>query len=146
MICQNQYGRLIIRIALVVSGVDRLPDRDSALLIGAGLSETTAYRATVYRLSVGLIRDNQADFPPILHLVACPVEVAYYGEPPIMPREGGTERSVGVTWWTSRHPSHNGRPYGRPLRVKLALDGRAQSRVAESPEGGGKESVRQVGG
>ena len=51
----------------VVSGVDRLPDRDSALLIGAGLSDTTAYRATVYRLSVGLIRDNQADFPPILH-------------------------------------------------------------------------------
>ena len=52
----------------VVSGVDRLPDRDSALLIGAGLSDTTAYRATVYRLSVGPIRDNQADFPPILQV------------------------------------------------------------------------------
>ena len=69
----------------MVSGVDRLPDRDSALLIGAGLSDTTAYRATVYRLSVGLIRDNQADFPLILHLVACPVEVAYYSKSLIMP-------------------------------------------------------------
>ena len=46
----------------MVSGVDRLPDRDSARLIGAGLADTTAYRATVYRLSVVPIRDNQADF------------------------------------------------------------------------------------
>lgn len=50
----------------VVSGVDRLPYRDYARLIGAGLSDTTAYRAAVYRLSVGPIRDKKADFPPIL--------------------------------------------------------------------------------
>ena len=54
----------------MVSGVDRLPDQDSTRLIGAGLSDTTAYRirATVYRLSVVPIRDNQADFPPVLQL------------------------------------------------------------------------------
>ena len=75
----------------VVSGVDHLPNWDSALLIGASLSDTTTYQATVYRLSVGLIRDNQPDFPLILHLVACPVEVTYYSKPLIMPQEGGTK-------------------------------------------------------
>ena len=69
----------------VVLGVDHLPNQDSALLIRAGLSDTTTYQATVYRLSIGPIKDNQADFPPILHLVACPVEVTYYSEPLIMP-------------------------------------------------------------
>ena len=69
----------------VVSGVDRLPDRDSALLIRAGLSNTTTYQATVYRLSVGPIRDKKRDFPLILHLVACLVEVAYYSKSLIMP-------------------------------------------------------------
>ena len=50
-------------IGCVVSGVDHLPDWDSAQLIGAGLSNTTTYQATVYRLSVGSIRDKKADFP-----------------------------------------------------------------------------------
>ena len=39
--------------------------------IGAGLSNTTAYQATVYRLSVVPIRDNQASFPLILQAVLC---------------------------------------------------------------------------
>ena len=60
----------------VVSRVDRLPDRDSAVLSGPVLSDTTAYRATVLcidRLSVAPIRDNQADFPLSLHsqLLSC---------------------------------------------------------------------------
>ena len=45
----------------MVSGVDCLPDWDSALLIGAGLSDTTAYQATVYRLSVGPIRERRKE-------------------------------------------------------------------------------------
>ena len=60
----------------VVSRIDRLPDRDAAVLSGPVLSDTTAYRAAVlciYRLSVAPIRDNQADFPLSLHsqLLSC---------------------------------------------------------------------------
>lgn len=47
----------------VVLGVDCLPNQDSALLIGAGLSDTTAYQATVYRLSVGPIREDRKRLP-----------------------------------------------------------------------------------